>query len=141
METTKTSNFTCRSKSLISIFFTCQISACELQQNLSLAIIWQLTCTHKLPKLCSATLNWSSEMSLAFKCPLSLRNNWRTRKMLLRDFVYKNSFKTILVFSWPSTSITFSTSRFRQHLNLILSFHFLFRSLFKTIPNSLLKVP
>ena len=31
METTKTSHFTCQSKSFISIFFTCQISACELQ--------------------------------------------------------------------------------------------------------------
>ena len=31
METTKTSNFTCHSKSFINIFFTCQVSACELQ--------------------------------------------------------------------------------------------------------------
>ena len=31
METTKTSNFTCQSKSFISIFSTCQVSACELQ--------------------------------------------------------------------------------------------------------------
>ena len=31
METAKMSNFTCQSKSFISIFFTCQISACELQ--------------------------------------------------------------------------------------------------------------
>ena len=31
METTKTSNFTCQAKSSISIFFTCQVSACELQ--------------------------------------------------------------------------------------------------------------
>ena len=31
METTKTSHFTCQSKSLISIFFNCQVSACELQ--------------------------------------------------------------------------------------------------------------
>ena len=31
METAKTSNFTCQSKSSISIFFTCQVSACELQ--------------------------------------------------------------------------------------------------------------
>ena len=31
METTKTSNFTCQSNSFISIFFTCQVSACELQ--------------------------------------------------------------------------------------------------------------
>ena len=29
--TKKTSNFTCQSKSSISIFFTCQVSACELQ--------------------------------------------------------------------------------------------------------------
>ena len=33
METTKTSHFTCRSKSFISIFFTCQVSACELQPS------------------------------------------------------------------------------------------------------------
>ena len=31
METTKTSNFTCQSRSFISIFFTCQVSDCELQ--------------------------------------------------------------------------------------------------------------
>ena len=31
METTKTSHFTCQSKSFISIFFTCQVSVCELQ--------------------------------------------------------------------------------------------------------------
>ena len=31
METMKTSHFTCQSKSFISIFFTCQVSACELQ--------------------------------------------------------------------------------------------------------------
>ena len=31
MEITKTSHFTCQSKYFISIFFTCQVSACELQ--------------------------------------------------------------------------------------------------------------
>ena len=31
METTKMSNFTCQSKSFISIFFICQVSACELR--------------------------------------------------------------------------------------------------------------
>ena len=31
METTKMPNFTCQSKSFISIFFTCQISAFEMQ--------------------------------------------------------------------------------------------------------------
>ena len=57
METTKTSNFTCQSKSFISIFFTCQVSACELQPFLDM--IWQMTYTHKLPKQCSATLTGS----------------------------------------------------------------------------------
>ena len=33
MKTTKTSNFTCQSKSFISIFFTCQVSASELQPS------------------------------------------------------------------------------------------------------------
>ena len=54
METTKTSHFTCQSKSFISIIFTCYVLACELQ--LSPVMIWQMTYTHKLPKLCSATL-------------------------------------------------------------------------------------
>ena len=54
METTKTSHFTCRSKSFISIFFTCQFQLVSC--NLSLAMIWQMTYTHKLPTLCSATL-------------------------------------------------------------------------------------
>ena len=31
METTKMSNFTCQSKSIINIFSTCQVSACKLQ--------------------------------------------------------------------------------------------------------------
>ena len=31
METTKTSSFTCQSKSFISIFLTCLVSGCELQ--------------------------------------------------------------------------------------------------------------
>ena len=31
MKTTEMSNFTCESKSFISIIFTCQVSACELQ--------------------------------------------------------------------------------------------------------------
>ena len=37
-------------------FFTCkfQLVSC----NLSLAMIWQMTYTHKLPKLCSATLTF-----------------------------------------------------------------------------------
>ena len=55
METTKTSNFTCQSKSFISIFSLAkffQLVSC----NLPLAMIWQVTYTHKLPKLCSATL-------------------------------------------------------------------------------------
>ena len=31
METTKTSHFTCPSRSFISILFACEVSACELQ--------------------------------------------------------------------------------------------------------------
>ena len=53
METTKTSHFDYQSKSFISIFSLpkFQLVSC----NLSLAIIWQMSYTHKLPKLCSAT--------------------------------------------------------------------------------------
>ena len=54
MVTTKMSDFTCQSKCFISIFFTCHVSASELQpfccHDLANAY------TDKLPKLCSATL-------------------------------------------------------------------------------------
>ena len=60
METTKTSHFTCRSKSFIGIFVTCQLSACELQpfscHDLTNDIYSQTT------KLCSSTLK--SEFAL-----------------------------------------------------------------------------
>ena len=59
METTKTSNFTYQLKSFISIFFTCQVSACELQPS-SYHNLANDLCTQKLPKLCSATLMDSS---------------------------------------------------------------------------------
>ena len=64
MGTTKTSNFTCQSKSFISIFsFTFQVSAFELQPfscHVLANHIYQEPITpaytHKLPKLCSVTL-------------------------------------------------------------------------------------
>ena len=55
METKRTSHFTCQSKSFISIYFTGQVSACELQP-LSCHFLANDMYTHKLPKLCSATL-------------------------------------------------------------------------------------
>ena len=59
METTKTSNVSYQSKSFISIFFTCQVSACQLQPSSCHNLANEL-CTQKLPKLCSATLTDSS---------------------------------------------------------------------------------
>ena len=56
METSKTSNFTCQSKYFISLLFTCQVLACELQP-FSLDMIWQMTYIHKVQKLFPATLN------------------------------------------------------------------------------------
>ena len=53
METTKTSHFDYQSKSFISIFSLAKFQL--VSYNLSLAIIWQMSYTHKLPKLCSAT--------------------------------------------------------------------------------------
>ena len=54
LETTKTSHFTCQSKSFISTFFTCQVSACELQpfscHDLANDILTNC-------QLCSATLS------------------------------------------------------------------------------------
>ena len=60
METTKTSNFICQSKLFISVFSLAkfQLVSC----NLSLAMIWQRTHTHELPKLCSDTLKLDKNM-------------------------------------------------------------------------------
>ena len=58
METTKTSHFTCQSKSFINVFFTCQVSAFELQPFSCHDLANNI---YKLPKLCSATLRkWRS---------------------------------------------------------------------------------
>ena len=57
MKTTKTSNFTCQSKSFISVLYFSLAKFQLVSCNLSLATIWQMTYTHKLPKLCAATLN------------------------------------------------------------------------------------
>ena len=54
METTKTSHFACQTN-FSPVYFSpakFQLVSC----NVSLAMIWQITYTHKLPKLCSATL-------------------------------------------------------------------------------------
>ena len=56
METTKTSNFTYQSKSFISVFFTCQVSACELQPFSCRDLANDILYTYKLPKLCAVTL-------------------------------------------------------------------------------------
>ena len=39
-----------------------------MTRNLSLAMIWQMTYNHKLPKLCSATLNVPMTAQLLFVC-------------------------------------------------------------------------
>ena len=52
-------------QNLSSVYFSLakfQLVSC----NLSLAMIWQMTYTHKLPKLCSATLKYL----LAFQIPI-----------------------------------------------------------------------
>ena len=71
METTKTSNFTCQSKSLISIFFTCQVSAFKLQpfscHGLPNDIYW------KTANTVFSHLKWGSQLALT-ECVVSLTN-------------------------------------------------------------------
>ena len=55
METTKTSHFTCQ-QNLSSVYFS-RAKFQLVSYNFSLAMIWQITYTHKLPKPCSATLS------------------------------------------------------------------------------------
>ena len=55
-ETTKTSNFTCPSKSFTSIFFTREVSACELQPFSCHDLANDIHSQTAKIKLCSATL-------------------------------------------------------------------------------------
>ena len=70
METTKTSNFYCKSKSfsMISIFFTCQVSACEL-----------------LPFSCHDLANHTKSYSQTAK---TVRNGHNCSGGCLRSFIY-----------------------------------------------------
>ena len=56
-------------QNLLSVYFSpakFQLVSC----NLSLAMIWQMTYTHKLPKLCSATLKlyWQAKLRSIDSC-------------------------------------------------------------------------
>ena len=64
-------------QNLSSVYFSLakfQLVSC----NLSLAMIWQMTYTHKMPKLCSATLNYhavlDTEISYGFEDGGSWKN-------------------------------------------------------------------
>ena len=86
METTKT----CSSISFISYF---SLVSC----NLSLVMIWQMTYTHKLPKLCSATLNGRQRRSYK-KHNISLR--------LVLFFLFRCFFAGSLQFSLSTVKQT-----------------------------------
>ena len=52
-------------QNLLSVHFS--LAKFQLvSRNLSLAMIWQMTCNHKLPKLCSATLIWLAFVHIEF---------------------------------------------------------------------------
>ena len=68
MQTTKTSHFTCQ-QNLSSVCFS-RAKFQLVSYNFSLAMIWQITYTHKLPKPCSATLS-HVEFSCTVEGPFS----------------------------------------------------------------------
>ena len=68
MQTTKTSHFTCQ-QNLSSVYFS-RAKFQLVSYNFSLAMIWQITYTHKLPKPCSATLS-HVEFSCTVEGPFS----------------------------------------------------------------------
>ena len=67
MATPQMSHFICQSKSFITILIFPIAKFPLVSCILSLAMIWQMTyhtlCTHKLPKLCSATFGTSILLS------------------------------------------------------------------------------
>ena len=95
METTKTSHFTCQSKSFISIFFTCQVSACELQPFSCHHLANDFQYTHKLPKLCSATSFRIVEDDVSLK---NENGHWYEQKYLLFKKLYY--YKCVCVYSF-----------------------------------------
>ena len=68
MQTTKTSHFTCQ-QNLSSVYFS-RAKFQLVSYNFSLAMIWQITYTHKLSKPCSATLS-HVEFSCTVEGPFS----------------------------------------------------------------------
>ena len=68
MQTTKTSHFTCQ-QNLSSVYFS-RAKFQLVSYNFSLAMIWQITYTHKPPKPCSATLS-HVEFSCTVEGPFS----------------------------------------------------------------------
>ena len=69
MQTTKTSHFTCQ-QNLSSVYFS-RAKFQLVSYNFSLAMIWQITYTHKLPKPCSATLS-----HVEFSCTVEEPFSW-----------------------------------------------------------------
>ena len=80
METTKTSNFTGQSKFFISIFFTCQVSACELQPFSCHDLANDIHSQTAKIKLCSATL--TRPVSL----PKPVMDTWNVLFAVVREF-------------------------------------------------------
>ena len=106
METTKTSHFTCHSKSFISIFFTCQVSACELQPFSCHDLANDIY--HKLPKLCSATLN-KERANTGFCSALVKQFVVSVQALLLILFVCKSCVCFVRTFVLNSTPIHFGS--------------------------------
>ena len=78
---------------LSSVYFSpakFQLVSC----NLSLAMIWQMTYTHKLPKLCSATLNGLRWNSFRF-CLVgeNIPGNFSPIRTLLVECILEDSFE------------------------------------------------
>ena len=87
--------FTCQSKSFISIFFTCQVSACELQPFSCHHLANDFQYTHKLPKLCSATSFRIVEDDVSLK---NENGHWYEQKYLLFKKLYY--YKCVCVYSF-----------------------------------------
>ena len=68
------------SQNLLSVYFSLakfQLVSC----NLSLAMIWQRTYTHKLPKLCSATLTTAATLPASFRKDLEFKSPLNTQEV------------------------------------------------------------
>ena len=122
METTKTSHFTCQSKSFISIFFTCQVSACELQP---------FSCHDFANDICSQTVKTVFSHLNGMFCTHSkmIFSPWNDKKMVLLHGIFRYTTKGMISYqSLRTTKMNFENLLGEQVFKITIAIRFKLQS-------------